>query len=143
MYEDPPPAMASRIVRRLFLWAYKTLGWTAEGAPPADRRCVIIAVPHTSNWDFLFFLGLTDALGIKAHFMGKDSLFRWPMGGSCGTWAGSRSTGRAGRMSSRRLSRGGGPPPQAVVEGSADVQRPRTKTGARARLPARDSCARR
>ena len=50
------------------------------GAPPADRRCVIIAVPHTSNWDFLFFLGLTDALGMKAHFMGKESLFRWPMG---------------------------------------------------------------
>lgn len=80
MYEDPPPALASRIVRRLFLWAYKRLGWTAEGTPPPDRRCVIIAVPHTSNWDFLFFLGLTDALGIKAHFMGKQSLFRWPMG---------------------------------------------------------------
>lgn len=80
MHEDPPPALASRIVRRLFLWAYRSLGWTAVGAPPADRRCVIIAVPHTSNWDFLFFLGLTNALGIKAHFMGKDSLFRWPMG---------------------------------------------------------------
>src|SRR5690606_27499358 len=50
------------------------------GAPPADRRCIVIAAPHTSNWDFVNVLGLTNALGIKAHFMGKSSLFRWPMG---------------------------------------------------------------
>ena len=78
MYQDPPPAILSRIVRRLLLWFYKSRGWKAVGTPPADRRCVIIAVPHTSNWDFINFLGLTDALGIKAHFMGKLSLFRWP-----------------------------------------------------------------
>ncbi|HTU12776.1 MAG TPA: lysophospholipid acyltransferase family protein [Allosphingosinicella sp.] len=79
-YQDPPPAFASRVVRRLLLWFYRRRGWTATGAPPADRRCVIIAAPHTSNWDFVYFLGLTDELGIKAHFMGKRSLFRWPMG---------------------------------------------------------------
>ncbi|OYY71693.1 lysophospholipid acyltransferase family protein [Sphingomonas sp. 28-63-12] len=78
MDQDPPPAILSRIVRRLLLWFYKSRGWKAVGAPPADRRCIIIAVPHTSNWDFVNFLGLTDALGIKAHFMGKLSLFRWP-----------------------------------------------------------------
>ena len=79
MYQDPPPALLSRIVRRLLLWFYRSRGWKAVGAPPADRRCVIIAVPHTSNWDFVNYLGLTDALGIRAHFMGKLSLFRWPM----------------------------------------------------------------
>lgn len=61
------------------MWFYQTRGWTAVGAPPADRRCVIVAAPHTSNWDFINFLGLTNALGIKAHFMGKASLFKWPM----------------------------------------------------------------
>lgn len=76
---DPPPALLSRIVRRLLLWFYRMRGWKAEGAPPADRRCVILAAPHTSNWDFVNVLGLTNALGIKAHFMGKTSLFRWPM----------------------------------------------------------------
>jgi 1-acyl-sn-glycerol-3-phosphate acyltransferase len=78
-YQDPPPAFASRVVRRFLLWFYRRRGWQAVGTPPADRRCVIIAAPHTSNWDFVYFLGLTDALGIKAHFMGKKSLFRWPM----------------------------------------------------------------
>ena len=80
MQDDPPPTLFSRLVRRLLLWFYRTRGWQATGQPPADRRCVIIAVPHTSNWDFVNFLGLTDALGIEAHFMGKTGLFRWPMG---------------------------------------------------------------
>lgn len=79
MQEDPPPALLSRVVRRLLLAFYRLRGWKAVGAPPADRRCVIIAVPHTSNWDFVNYLGLTNELGIKAHFMGKTSLFRWPM----------------------------------------------------------------
>lgn len=77
--EDERPSLLSRVVRRLLLWLYRARGWKAVGQPPADRRCVIIAAPHTSNWDFVNFLGLTDALGIRAHFMGKTSLFRWPM----------------------------------------------------------------
>lgn len=76
---DAPPALLSRIVRRILLWFYLTRGWKAVGAPPADRRCVIIAAPHTSNWDFVNYLGLTNALGVKAHFMGKLGLFRWPL----------------------------------------------------------------
>lgn len=80
MTPDRSPTLLSRTIRRSLLWLFKSQGWKATGAPPADRRCVIIAVPHTSNWDFLYFLGLTDALGIKAHFMAKKSLFRWPLG---------------------------------------------------------------
>jgi 1-acyl-sn-glycerol-3-phosphate acyltransferase len=78
-YEDPPPALLSRLLRRALLWLYRALGWKAVGTPPGDMRGVIIAAPHTSNWDFLYFLGLTDALGVKAHFMGKKELFRWPL----------------------------------------------------------------
>ena len=36
---------------------------------------------HTSNWDFLVFLGTIHALGRQVHFVGKHSLFKWPMGG--------------------------------------------------------------
>ncbi len=78
---DPPPRLASRLLRRAILWLYRAQGWKAVGTPPVDQRGVIIAAPHTSNWDFLYFLGLTDALGVKAHFMGKRALFRWPLGG--------------------------------------------------------------
>lgn len=79
--EDREPGLVSRAVRGALLALYRARGWKAVGTPPADRRCVIIAAPHTSNWDFVNFLGLTQALGIRAHFMGKLSLFRWPMGG--------------------------------------------------------------
>jgi 1-acyl-sn-glycerol-3-phosphate acyltransferase len=77
---DRRPSLLSRLARRALLWLYYARGWKAVGAPPADGRCVIIAAPHTSNWDFLYYLGLTHALGIKAHFMAKNTLFRWPMG---------------------------------------------------------------
>ena len=77
--ENPRPALLSRALRRFLLWFYRTRGWQAVGTPPADMRGVIIAAPHTSNWDFVNFLGLTDALGVKAHFMGKRELFRWPL----------------------------------------------------------------
>lgn len=36
---------------------------------------------HTSNWDFLVFLGTVAALGRQVRFIGKHSLFKWPMGG--------------------------------------------------------------
>ncbi|HVR89901.1 MAG TPA: lysophospholipid acyltransferase family protein [Novosphingobium sp.] len=77
--EDRPPTLLSKAARAALLWFYRRRGWKAVGQPPADRRCVIIAAPHTSNWDFVNYLGLTNALGVRAHFMGKLSLFRWPL----------------------------------------------------------------
>jgi 1-acyl-sn-glycerol-3-phosphate acyltransferase len=60
---------------------FRRQGWTVEGSPPEPRRCIIIAAPHTSNWDFLYFIGGTRELGLKASFMGKKQLFTWPFGG--------------------------------------------------------------
>lgn len=79
MPDAPRPTLLSRLIRWVLLWFYKARGWKAVGAPPADRRCVIIAAPHTSNWDFVNLLGLAGDLGVNLHFMGKKSLFRWPL----------------------------------------------------------------
>ena len=78
--EDRKPSLLSRLVRKALIAFYRGRGWKAHGSAPADGRCVIIAAPHTSNWDFLYFIGLTEDLGLQPHFMAKDSLFRWPMG---------------------------------------------------------------
>jgi 1-acyl-sn-glycerol-3-phosphate acyltransferase len=78
--EDRRPSLLSQWVRKALVTFYRMRGWKAHGAPPADGRCVIIAAPHTSNWDFLYFIGLTEDLGLMPHFMAKDSLFRWPLG---------------------------------------------------------------
>ncbi|ALJ11600.1 lysophospholipid acyltransferase family protein [Sphingopyxis macrogoltabida] len=79
--EDDPPGLAARAVRRLLLLLYRLRGWKAVGEVPEPRRFVLIAAPHTSNWDFVNFLGLTADKGIRPHFMAKLSLFRWPLGG--------------------------------------------------------------
>ena len=79
--KDDPPGLVARAVRRLLLLLYRLRGWKAAGVVPEPRRFILIAAPHTSNWDFVNFLGLTADLDIRPHFMAKLSLFRWPLGG--------------------------------------------------------------
>ena len=79
--DDDPPGLVARAVRRLLLLLYRMRGWKAVGEVPEPRRFVLIAAPHTSNWDFVNFLGLTADLKIRPFFMAKLSLFRWPIGG--------------------------------------------------------------
>jgi len=60
----------------LALWRWKVV------APPAPLpdKFVLVGAPHTTNWDFPLMLAITRRLGVKVHFLGKDSLFRGPMG---------------------------------------------------------------
>ena len=70
-----------RAIRWLLLLWFHRGGWSISGTLPPDPKFVIMGASHTSNWDFLVFLGAVHALGRKIHFIGKHSLFRWPMGG--------------------------------------------------------------
>lgn len=72
------PSLLSRLFRKALVWLYRRNGWKAFGEVPSPRKFVLIAAPHTSNWDFVYFIGLTEDLGIMPHFMAKKSLFRWP-----------------------------------------------------------------
>jgi 1-acyl-sn-glycerol-3-phosphate acyltransferase len=60
-----------------FLWL---TGWKPEGRRPAARRFVLIAAPHTSNWDLAFLLAFARMYDVRVSWMGKHSLFRGPMG---------------------------------------------------------------
>ena len=64
-------------IARLIL---KLSGWRTHVIPPHTSRYVLIGAPHTSNWDFLLALALMSVERIPIRIMGKDSLFRWPMG---------------------------------------------------------------
>ncbi|MFN0046683.1 MAG: lysophospholipid acyltransferase family protein [Sphingorhabdus sp.] len=77
-FEVRKPSWFSRLFRRALVGIYRQQGWRAHGEVPEPRKFVLIAAPHTSNWDFVYFLGLTEELGIMPHFMAKKSLFRWP-----------------------------------------------------------------
>ncbi len=54
--------------------------WEPEGARPKERRFVLIAAPHTSNWDLPYLLALATVFDLKISWMGKDGLFRPPFG---------------------------------------------------------------
>jgi 1-acyl-sn-glycerol-3-phosphate acyltransferase len=55
-------------------------GWRIAGRLPDAPRYVIIVAPHTSNYDFFVGLAAKFALGLKARWLGKHSLFRGPVG---------------------------------------------------------------
>ncbi len=57
------------------------VGWRKEGRLPEKKRFVLIAAPHTSNWDLVMMLLLAFNFGLKIYWMGKDELFRFPFGG--------------------------------------------------------------
>jgi 1-acyl-sn-glycerol-3-phosphate acyltransferase len=58
----------------------RLLGWRVEGSLPDLAKFVLIGAPHTSNWDFVLFLGVIFTLRANVRFMGKMELFRWPIG---------------------------------------------------------------
>jgi 1-acyl-sn-glycerol-3-phosphate acyltransferase len=55
-------------------------GWRVEGTIADVPRLVLAVAPHTSNWDFLTGLQVKLALHLGARFVGKHTLFRWPLG---------------------------------------------------------------
>ena len=55
-------------------------GWTIDGDPPPDPVIMMIAAPHTSNWDFPLMLLLTWATDVEPHFLMKKEAFRGPTG---------------------------------------------------------------
>lgn len=72
-------SILSRVVHRILIMLYRRRGWHFDGRHPGVAKCVITGAPHTSNWDFIFVLGAVEQLGLKPAFIGKHTLFRWPM----------------------------------------------------------------
>jgi 1-acyl-sn-glycerol-3-phosphate acyltransferase len=75
-----PTSLSSRVARALGAAYLRLLGWKVEGVRPATPRAVLIAAPHTSNWDLPFMLAMAWVLGLRPSWLGKAELFRWPFG---------------------------------------------------------------
>ena len=78
---DPVPRQGNALSAALGRGVLKALGWRIEGELPRVPRCILIVAPHTSNWDFVFGLAAKLALRLRASWLGKDSLFRFPFRG--------------------------------------------------------------
>ena len=55
-------------------------GWTPVGGIPDAPKAVIVAAPHTSNWDGFWALVYKVYIGADVHFFAKESLFWFPLG---------------------------------------------------------------
>ena len=70
------------VLRLLSVAGLKLAGWRIEGSlPPQGLKCVLIAAPHTSNWDLPYTLMSAFALRLNIRWMGKASIFAPPFGG--------------------------------------------------------------
>ena len=54
----------------------KSMGWKVAGSIPNEKRILIVAAPHTSNWDFVIGMGALLGLNAKIRWIGKHTLFK-------------------------------------------------------------------
>lgn len=71
--------VVNTVLRGFSIAFLKLAGWKVEGAlPPEARKCVLIAAPHTSNWDLPYTLMVSFVLRMDVYWMGKQSIFKPP-----------------------------------------------------------------
>jgi 1-acyl-sn-glycerol-3-phosphate acyltransferase len=60
---------------------FKITGWQVSYTDvPELKKCVMIAAPHTSNWDFFYARLAFFIMGVKVRYMIKKELIRFPFG---------------------------------------------------------------
>ncbi len=67
-----------RLISKILLFF---LRWRTEGRLPDESKFVLIAAPHTSNWDLLYTMLVAFDLNAKIYWMGKDAIFMKPFAG--------------------------------------------------------------
>jgi len=74
--------VVNTVLRGLSLAVLKLAGWKVSGQLPANgRTCVMIAAPHTSNWDLPYMLMVAFSLRLNVYWMGKEQIFKPPFRG--------------------------------------------------------------
>ena len=83
-------------VLRAFSLAFLQLaGWKVQGSLPAGaEKSVLIAAPHTSNWDLPYTLMVAFSLRLTPYWMGKEQIFKPPFRGLM-MWLGGLPVDRA------------------------------------------------
>ncbi len=82
------------LLRVIAIVILKLTGWKAVGEEIGNPRFVLIAAPHTSNWDFSLMLLVVLKLRLELYWMGKNSLFPFGFGWLM-RWLGGISIDRA------------------------------------------------
>jgi 1-acyl-sn-glycerol-3-phosphate acyltransferase len=91
--------------QRTALRLLRLAGWNLRFKPLPGPHGIAVVYPHTSNWDFPIGLLGKWAIGLKFRWIGKDSLFRGPMGTLMRYWGGIPVDRRASMGATRQLAR--------------------------------------
>lgn len=70
--------VVSYLCHVLSKFALRLLGWELCGEVPRQKKIMLIAGPHTSNWDFVLLLAVMFNHHMEIHWLGKHTLFRQP-----------------------------------------------------------------
>jgi len=68
------------VLQVLAIIILRIFGWRKAGQIPDYPKFVLIAAPHTSNWDFPVGLAIVLAFKVKIYWLGKEPIFKWPFG---------------------------------------------------------------
>lgn len=68
------------VLQFLAIIVLRVFGWRRAGHVPDYPKFVMIAAPHTSNWDFPVGLAIMLAFKVKMYWLGKEPIFKWPFG---------------------------------------------------------------
>ena len=73
---------------RLARWLLACWGWRVDFNGLPGLQGIFVVYPHTSNWDFVVAVMAKWSIGLQLQFLGKDSLFRFPVFGRWLRWIG-------------------------------------------------------
>jgi 1-acyl-sn-glycerol-3-phosphate acyltransferase len=79
-----------RLLARIWLRLWR---WSTVQESPIPDRCVVIAAPHTSNWDFPITMAMAEVKGVPIRWLGKAQMFN-PVLGPFFRWMGGISVQR-------------------------------------------------
>ena len=85
---NAPRMPRNRFIEGLGRAILRAFGWRMVGGFPDIPKAVVIAAPHSSNWDGLLGFGAKFGMGVKLSILGKDALIRIPLLGRILRWQG-------------------------------------------------------
>jgi 1-acyl-sn-glycerol-3-phosphate acyltransferase len=74
------PFGVSAFMHGLAKLLFRLSGWRTEGAVHQPMRFVVIAAPHTSNWDAFIMVTAAYVYRVKLSWFVKDAAFFFPLG---------------------------------------------------------------
>ena len=87
-----PPSAPRMPPNRFMEWLGRSVlrlgGWRMVGAFPDLPKFVLIAAPHSSNWDGVWGAAVKLGMGVKLSILGKDALVKAPLFGPLAKWQG-------------------------------------------------------